>query len=202
MALGKEYFESLGLEIAKRKYYNAAKVEGVIEDFSRRTAELARENAALRERAEELSCGREEIGEAILSAKTISQRLIADARESAEAILAEAREKADAALAEAREKAEALVAEAEEKARSLAVFEGERDQRTIRGAEDCYLRVRAQLHSAQELLDGEWQRFLCAFGEDEGNEERLPEDLDRKLSLLAENLSALSGDGDEPSDPA
>ena len=92
MALGKEYFESLGLEIAKRKYYNAAKVESVIEDFSRRAAvlegekaalekgraALESENAALRTRAEALSCGREEIGDAILSAKVISQQLLAD----------------------------------------------------------------------------------------------------------------------------
>ena len=48
MATGKELLESLGLEIAKRKYYNAAKVESVIEDYDRRTAALREENAALR----------------------------------------------------------------------------------------------------------------------------------------------------------
>ena len=83
MPSGKEYFESLGLEIAKRKYYNAAKVESVIGEFSRRAAALEEENASLRKRVEALACGREEIGEAILSAKTISQQLIAEAREDA-----------------------------------------------------------------------------------------------------------------------
>ena len=90
MPSGKEYFESLGLEIAKRKYYNAAKVESVIGEFSRRAAALEEENASLRKRVEALACGREEIGEAILSAKTISQQLIAEAKEQAETILAEA----------------------------------------------------------------------------------------------------------------
>ena len=81
MPLDREYLESLGLEIAKRKYYNASKVESVITGFSERAAALESENASLRERMEALSAGREEIGDAILSAKTIARQLIAAGRD-------------------------------------------------------------------------------------------------------------------------
>ena len=109
MALDQAYLASLGLEIAKKKYYNAAKVEDVVEAFCRREAALTQEknvlaqsNETLRERLEALSLGREEIGDAILSAKTISQQLIGEARDKAEAMTAESVESADALIAATR----------------------------------------------------------------------------------------------------
>ena len=176
MPSGKEYFESLGLEIAKRKYYNAAKVESVIGEFSRRAAALEEENASLRKRVEALACGREEIGEAILSAKTISQQLIAEAKEQAETILADARAEAGR-----------LTAEAEE-----------REQRTIRAAQESYLQLRGQCQSAVKLLDGEWQRFLCSFGDElPAKEEALPGDFADRLGALAACLAEMDEENTE-----
>ncbi len=187
MPTGKEYFESLGLEIAKRKYYNAAKVESVIGDFSRRAAALEEENASLRKRVEALACGREEIGEAILSAKTISQQLIAEAREQAESILADARAEAGRLTAEAAERARALTAAAEE-----------REQKTIRAAQESYLQLRGQCQEAVRLLDGEWQRFLCSFGDDlPEKKEALPGDLADRLGALAACLSEIDAEDEE-----
>ena len=184
MVSGKEYLESLGLEIAKRKYYNAAKVESVIGDFSRRIAALEEENSSLRARAESLACGRVEIGDAILSAKTISQQIIAEAREQADAILAEARAEAERIAEETQENARAATAACEA-----------REQRTIRAVEDCYLQLREQCLDAVRMLDGEWQRFLCAFGEDAPEkEEALPEDLSERLGELAAGLAELEED--------
>ena len=176
MPSGKEYFESLGLEIAKRKYYNAAKVESVIGEFSRRAAALEEENASLRKRVEALACGREEIGEAILSAKTISQQLIAEAKEQAETILADARAEAGR-----------LAAEAEE-----------REQRTIRAAQESYLQLRGQCQRAVKLLDGEWQRFLCSFGDElPAKEEALPGDFADRLGALAACLAEMDEENTE-----
>lgn len=185
MLSGKEYLESLGLEIAKRKYYNAAKVESVIGDFSRRAAALEEENASLRERVEALACGREEISEAILSAKTISQQIIAEAKKQAEAILEEARTEAGN-----------IAAEAEECARARNAACEEREQRTIRAAEGSYLQMRGQCLDAVKMLDGEWQRFLCSLG-DEAKEETLPEDFTDKLGELAACLAEIDGEGVE-----
>ena len=187
MPSGKEYFESLGLEIAKRKYYNAAKVESVIGDFSRRAAALEEENASLRKRVEALACGREEIGEAILSAKTISQQLIAEAKEQAETILADARAEAGR-----------LTADAEERSRALAAAAEEREQRTIRAAQESYLQLRGQCQSAVKLLDGEWQRFLCSFGDElPAKEEALPGDFADRLGALAACLAEMDEENTE-----
>ncbi len=210
MALEKDYLESLGLEIAKRKYYNAARVESVIEDLDRRIASLEgknsslgaentalekkgaalegknaaleEENAALRARAEALACGRVEIGDAILSARTIAQQLVAEAREQADAI-----------LAEARERAERLLSDAEDEARERTAVCEEREQRTVRAAQDAYLQLRGQCLDAVKLLDGEWQRFLCSLGGDAA-EETLPADVADKLGAIAQSLEQIGAE--------
>ena len=182
MATGKELLESLGLEIAKRKYYNAAKVESVIEELSGRSAALEEENAALRERVSALATGREEIGDAILSAKTIARQLIA-----------EAQEEADKLLSDAREEAGRLVAEAEESCRSLREESETREQKTLQAVQESYLQLRGQCLEAVKLLDGEWQRFLCSFGEEAAQEaeDALPNDIGERLGELAECLSEI-----------
>ncbi|MBR0207548.1 MAG: DivIVA domain-containing protein [Oscillospiraceae bacterium] len=194
MALGREYLELLGLEIAKKKYYNAARVESVIEDFSRRAASLERENITLREQAQKLSSGREEIGEAILSAKVIAQQLIAEAKAQAETILAEAREEAARIVAEAEEQTVRLSAEAEEKTRSLAAAREEREQRTVQAAEESYLHLREKAQEALGLLDGEWQRFLCSIGDTPPEKEELPADLADRLGEIAQSLDEIGAD--------
>ena len=215
MALDRAYLASLGLEIAKKKYYNAAKVEDVVEAFCRREAALTQEknvlaqsNETLRERLEALSLGREEIGDAILSAKTISQQLIEEARDKAEAMTAESVESADALISAAQEKAERIVAEARERADALvADAEARRDailaesdaceHNAVQSVQAVYQALRAQAVEAVGLLDREWQRFLCSLGDDEAAKDLpLPEDLSEKLGQLADSLSALEGDGE------
>ena len=214
MALDRNYLSSLGLEIAKRKYYNAAKVEEVLESFQLNAAHLAQENSALsrdnrelRARLESLSFGREEIGDAILSAKTIAQQLIADAQQRADALTAEsvdsadalitaAQEKAEQIVAEARERAEALVADAEARRDAILAESEKRDHDALQSVQGVYQKLRAQALENVKLLDCEWQGFLCSLGDEENEPEAaLPEDLSEKLGELADSLSALS-DGD------
>ena len=200
MAPDKDFLASLGLEIAKKKYYNAAKVESVVEELHSRAAALEEQNAALRARVEDMSYGKEEIGDAILSAKAIAQQLLAEAREEADALTAAAREKAEGLLAEAREEAEKqlsgvreeavrLKAESEER---LSVCES-REQEAIRRVEDIYLQLRGQYESALRTLDGEWQRFLCSLGDERAKktEPPLPEDLAEKLGEIAQSLEEI-----------
>lgn len=196
MALDKEYLESLGLEIAKKKYYNAAKVESVIEELRRRSAQLLDENAALQERLGSVSYGREEIGDAILSAKTIAQHLLAEAQEKADRLAAEAREKADRLLAEAREKADRLAAEAEEKRQRVFDECSAREQEAVERVRNCYVQLRELHLSSVEQLDGDWQRFLCSLGDGE-EDAALPDDLDEKLGAIAAGLDAIDGESPE-----
>ena len=211
MALDRNYLSSLGLEIAKRKYYNAAKVEDVLENFQLNTARLAQENSALsqdnrdlRARLEALSYGREEIGDAILSAKTIAQQLIADAQQRADALTAEsvdnadalitaAQEKAGQIVSEARKRAEALVADAEAKRDAILAESEKRDHDALESVQGVYQKLRTQALENVKLLDREWQGFLCTLGDEESAPDAaLPEDLSAKLGELADSLSALS----------
>ena len=210
MALDRNYLSSLGLEIAKKKYYNAAKVEDVLESFQLDAARLAQENSALgrensdlRAKLDSLSYGREEIGDAILSAKTIAQQLIADAQQRAEALTAESIENADTLITAAQEKAERIVAEARERATALVsdaeaqrdAILAEREKREHDAAESAsrlYQQLRARADDNVKLLDRAWQEFLCALGdEDAAAPEALPEGLSEKLGALAESLSSL-----------
>lgn len=192
MALEKTYLESLGLEIAKKKYYNATRVEGVIEDFSRRTAALEEENRALRERVDNMTFGREEIGDAILSAKTIAQHLIAEAQEESERILRETRAEAARLIKEAEQKRDAILSDCDG-----------REHEAFLKVQNCYEHLRAQHLDALRELDDEWQRFLCSLSEEaqrapgEPAGERkadaaLPDDLAEKVSAIADELLSLS----------
>ena len=55
MALDQDYFDLIHIEVVKKKYYNANKVEAVFADIRRQAQELTEENAALRraQRAEQ-----------------------------------------------------------------------------------------------------------------------------------------------------
>ncbi len=210
MALDRNYLSSLGLEIAKKKYYNAAKVEDVLESFQLDAARLAQENSALgrensdlRAKLDSLSYGREEIGDAILSAKTIAQQLIADAQQRAEALTAEsienadtlitaAQEKAERIVAEARERATALVSDAEAKRDAILAEREKREHDATESASRLYQQLRARADDNVKLLDRAWQEFLCSLGdEDAAAPEALPEGLSEKLGALAESLSSL-----------
>ena len=48
MSLTKEYFDSIQIDLVKRKYYNANKVHAVFDDIQRQAQELIEENEALR----------------------------------------------------------------------------------------------------------------------------------------------------------
>ena len=90
------------------------------------------------------------------------------------------------------------MSEAEGKAGTLSAEHEEREQKTIQAVEDCYLRMREECLKTAKTLDGEWQRFLCSFGEDApGKKEGLPEDLEERLSAIAQSLSEISEDGEK-----
>ena len=48
MSLTKEYFDSIQIDLVKRKYYNANKVHAVFDDIQRQAQELIEENEVLR----------------------------------------------------------------------------------------------------------------------------------------------------------
>ena len=95
MALDKEYFDSIHIDIVKKKYYNANKVEAVFADIRQQAAALMQENEQLRRELSAQNGYREELGGAVISAQAIYQRLIERANTRAEGILADARRESE-----------------------------------------------------------------------------------------------------------
>ena len=158
MALDQKYFDDINIDVVKKKYYNANKVNAVLEDIREQALRLEEENRNLREQLESLSSRKEEIGDAILSAKTVSQQIISDACVQSEKLLSDSRLKAKQIIAAAQEKKEHLLAEA-----------AERQEYCVRQAEKLYSGMRERQLESIEALDDDWQNFLCGLMDSDGS---------------------------------
>ena len=171
MALDKEYFDSIHIDIVKKKYYNANKVEAVFADIRQQAAALMQENEQLRRELSAQNGYREELGGAVISAQAIYQRLIERANTRAEGILADARR------------------ESEEIRRASLTQQDYAAQQVER----CLSRVRQLQEEAIEAINAEWQSFLCGlYPEEEAPEDPAPADLTEKVGAIAQEMWAIN----------
>ena len=179
MALDQAYFDSIHIDVVKKKYYNANKVEAVFKDIRQQAEALLAENEAMRRQLTVINDRKFEIGDAVLSAQAIYREVVAKANQRAEEIVAEAE----------LQRAEIL----EETQR--------RQEYAVQRVESCYSRMKEQHLACIEAINAEWQDFLCGlFPEDEGVPSPPPEDLGDKVGAIAEELFSI-GDGSENSLP-
>ena len=141
MALDKEYFDSIDINIVRQKYYNANKVNSVLEDIRRQAEAMTEENRQLKEQLSELGQGKSQIGDTLLTAQAAARDIVAKAKIQAAKIVAEARQQRE------------------------DILTGVVDQQEY--AADCVRKafdkiVHQQLESI-ELLNGMWQEFLCGL---------------------------------------
>ncbi len=194
MALDQAYFDAISIDLVKKKYYNANKVQAVLEDIRRQALLLNRENELLGRQLYALHGQKDEIGDALLSAKTIAQQIISDAQSQAEKILGEARRLSREMSAEAERNTREAREEAEAQRRELPRRLDELDQR-----------LRVQLLGMLEEISGELKDFSAAEGipAEEGDEEAAvapvpadeasaPADLSEKVDAIARELEAIS----------
>ena len=193
MALDAAYFDSIYIEVVKKKYYDAAKVQAVFEDIRRRAEELNEENARLRRELEQHNERRVELGDALLSAQSVYQDVVDKARVRADAITAEAEKRSQALLAETRRESEQILARSRKQ-----------EENAARRVEAAFDRMK-QLHLASvDALNAQWQAFLCSLdGEEEPESvreeprpaepepEELPADLEEKVGAIAQELFAM-----------
>ena len=193
MALDAAYFDSIYIEVVKRKYYDAAKVQAVFEDIRRRAEELNEENARLRRELEQHNERRVELGDALLSAQSVYQDVVDKARVRADAITAEAEKRSQALLAETRRESEQILSRSRKQ-----------EENAARRVEAAFDRMK-QLHLASvDALNAQWQAFLCSLdGEEEPESvreeprpaepepEELPADLEEKVGAIAQELFAM-----------
>ena len=141
MALDKEYFDSIDINIVRQKYYNANKVNSVLEDIRRQAEAMTEENRQLKEQLSELGQGKSQIGDTLLTAQAAARDIVAKAKIQAAKIVAEAQQQRE------------------------DILTGVVDQQEY--AADCVRKafdkiVHQQLESI-ELLNGMWQEFLCGL---------------------------------------
>lgn len=179
MALDAEYFDSIYIDVVKKKYYNANKVRAVFEDIRLQAEELNAENELLRRQLSELDGRKAELGDALLSAQAIYQQIVERAKARAAEIVEDAERRRDQILEESQRQQDYAVSRVEE----------------------AFGRIK-QLHLASiEAINAEWQGFLCGLYPEQEEpdpepEDALPEDLEEKVGAIAEQMHSLEeGEG-------
>ena len=174
MALDQDYFDSIHIDVVKKKYYNANKVEAVFADIRKQAQELMEENARLREQLQGVGDRKAELGEAVFSAQELYRDII---------------EKAN-------RRATAIVAEAEQKRLAIDGENQRQQDYSVQKVEQCFDRVRRQQQAAMDTLNAAWQDFLCGLYPEELGfapeaDPDLPEDLSEKVDAIARELFAM-----------
>ena len=188
LTLDQEYFDSVNMEVVKRKYYEADKVNAVLREIRSRAESTNRENARLRGEVEAFRGQKAEIGDMLVSARSLARGVVEDANTEADEILLRARTQADAIVREAEQKAEALLRDAQERADALAAAYPDQQEHAARCVERVFENLRQQHLDAVDALNDQWQDFLISLEEDAGE---APADLEQKVGAIARELRAL-----------
>ena len=110
MALDKAYFDAVHIDVVKKKYYNANKVNALLEDIRGQAEALEAENGALKAQLGEISRRRDEIGDTLLTAQAAARDIIGKAKAQAGRILADAQRQREEILSGAADQQEYAVA--------------------------------------------------------------------------------------------
>lgn len=174
MALNKEYFDAIHIDVVKKKYYNANKVEAVFSDIKEQALAMYEENRSMKEQLSSINDSKHEIVDAVLSAKAVCKEMLEKARAEAAEIVAEAERKRDAIMEESMRQQEYAVNQ----------------------VHACYARIKEQHMAGIEALNAEWQNFLCGLYPQEEVAEKtvddgVPADLSEKVGAIAKELFAI-----------
>ena len=174
MALDKAYFDAIHIDVVKKKYYNANKVEAVFADIRRQAEALEEENRVLRQQLEAVNGSKLELGETVFSAQTLYREILERAKEKAEAMLRQTESRCAAMEAEAQ---------------------CQQDY-AVQRVEGCFNRLKQLHEEAIESINAEWQGFLCGLYPETETEsaspaEAAPADLEQKVGAIAQELFAI-----------
>ena len=177
MALNREYFDAIHIEVVKKKYYNANKVEAVFNDIREQAVAMYEENLAMKAQLEAFKNCKVEISEAVLAAQTLQKEIVEKANIRAAEIIEDAEAKRDSIMEE-----------------SLRLQEY-----AVNRVHDCYARIKEQHMAGIEALNAEWQNFLCGLYPQEEVAEKtvddgVPADLSEKVGAIAKELFAIGLD--------
>ena len=173
MALDREYFDAINIDLVKKKYYNANKVNAVLDDIRTQALAMTEELHAARVQLDALNSQKAEIGEAVMSAQQIYREIV---------------EKANARAAD-------IVAEAERRRAELEKDNARLEEYAVKRVESCFALAREQHLAAVEEINREWQEFLCGLdsvdagsADEENSDAVLPRDIGERLAAIASGI--------------
>ena len=177
MALDKAYFDAVHIDVVKKKYYNANKVNALLEDIRGQAEALEAENGALKAQLGEISRRRD----TLLTAQAAARDIIGKAKVQVGRILADAQ----------RQREEILSGAADQQEYAVACVERAFDM------------LKRQQQENIDALNGLWQEFLCGLGTESPAEapEKQPGDevkprigeLETTVNNIAKELSEIMG---------
>lgn len=158
-----DIFDMTGIELVKKKYYNAAKVNDFVAGIKAAHDALALENAGLKAQLEALSSQKAQIGDTLMSAQSIARQMIDDARAQAEETARLAQAQAEETVKAAEKKAELILSGAKSKKEASDAQVSEVQEYALKCVESCVDRLRQQHMDAIELINAQWQDFLSGL---------------------------------------
>ena len=161
--MDKSIFDMSGVELVKKKYYNAAKVTEVLAEIRADYDKLSAENAELRAQLEALSSQKNQISDTLMSARDIARQMIEDAKTQADETARRAQAQAEETVKAAEKKAELILAGAKTRKESADADVSEVQEYALKCVENCVDKLRQQHVEAIEYLNAQWQDFLSGL---------------------------------------
>lgn len=167
-----------------------------------------RENPDLGQGRDTFEENQAEIGEFLQSARSLSERILERSRRRAEQIVRDAEERAAVILDDAHSRADEILTRAQEQADEIV--RSARPQQTNEAAvlqdyavsfvSESLDKLRQQHLDAIDLINAQWQAFLCGLpGSETGEEkdEEPPSDLEDRVSAIYREMEELFWDEEE-----
>lgn len=177
MALDELLFEFANLDVIKKRYYDANKVNSLLNNIKRSAEETNKENKRLKEQLDELNGKRTQIADMLLEAQTMSKEIAGKASTRADKLMKEAQKEADGIVDRAQIRANEIVkkanaeaarimdeanAEAKKAEEKLAMLPNQQEY-TANCVEECFHKLKNFHLEAVDMLNDQWQSFLCGL---------------------------------------
>ena len=152
-----------------------------------------------------------EVGDVLLSARTVSRQMVTQAREQSDEILKTARDRAEQIIEDAEDKAAAILRAAEEKAAALLeeasqprdVMSAEMQEYVVKCVGECFSRLRQQQLETVDFINDQWRGFLSGLTLTEVPQEKPKsaqavdeisrQDIEARVSAIAKELMGILG---------
>lgn len=198
MALDKDYFDAITIDVAKKKYYNINKVEAVLQDIRREAEAMNEENARLRSELEQMKLEKSSVGDALIAARELARQITDDAKAKADKMVREAETRRNELLGGIDEEKGKLLDEALEERDRIKEESRRQENYAAQYMVEVFDRLKEQQLAAVKQLDEEFRTFLCGLfpEEDAPAAEEKPVSAERHAAPAAETAEAVGETGD------